>query len=172
MSATECPRCHGEPVQVDRSSVVLSVKKCILMHHRKSTTARQEFRDQENERVKSSTSLAVEFPELRTLTVLLTHFRPERPSRRSSEVKYRLDLRHAKSVLLFSCPNDRCVGGDFDLSASLAEVVASRARRFVGEVTCQGWQSHAMIGTVRCRNLLRYELAATYRGNRYDCKAA
>ena len=131
------------------------------MHHR-TGTARQEFRDQENERVEGSRSLAETFQELRTLTVELAHFRGDRPTRKASQIKYRVNLGNAKSVFLINCPNDQCVGGDFDLSAPLASAVAKRTRTVMGELICQGWRNSTTIDQVRCNNVLRYKLAVGY----------
>jgi hypothetical protein len=130
--------------------------------HQQARSARHEHRDSEMERVARSSSLEEAFTMLTKLTVELSHFRAERPERRSSHVKYSLNLHNAKSVLLFSCPNDQCIGGDFDLSAPLAEAVAARSPSVLGEITCQGWRNNATIGSVRCHNLLRYKLDAVY----------
>ena len=38
-------------------------------------------------------------------------------------MKYVANPQHAKSVLVFACPVRQCAGGDFDLTAKLAEAV-------------------------------------------------
>src|SRR4051812_2271039 len=93
----------------------------VFMHHPKDSP-RQQYRQSEINRIESSASLAESFTQLRSLTVELAHFRPERP-RKASPIKYSVNLAKAKSVFRFSCPNDQCVGGDFDLSAEVAKAI-------------------------------------------------
>jgi hypothetical protein len=78
---------------------------------------------------------------------------------RSSEIKYVVNLAHAKSVFRFDCLNGECVGGDFDLSEELANAVRARRPVATGEMCCQGWSSKSTINTVRCHNILRYKLS-------------
>jgi hypothetical protein len=131
--------------------------------HQRIPSPRQVFRQLEMERLALSATLEATFENLKTLTLELSHFRAERPQRGGSSIKYRVNLTHAKSLFRFNCPNDECVGGDFDLSEALADAVASKAHKVVGEVLCQGWRSQATIGDVHCHNLLRYTLLAEYR---------
>src|SRR6266568_4749407 len=88
------------------------------------TTPRGEYALQENLRVLGSPSLAEKFRKLRTLTVDLSYFDAEGDTR-SSQIKYTVNLAHAKSVFRFPCHNHECVRGDFDLSEVLAEAVAA-----------------------------------------------
>jgi len=62
----------------------------------------------------------------------------------------------------FNCANHECVGGDFDLSEPLARAVAARLKTVTGEMHCQGWRSRATINTIRCEDLLRFELTIGY----------
>src|SRR5205807_7933889 len=105
---------------------------------------RAEHREQENQRINDSASLADKFLELKSLTVELANFNPGGLIR-TSEMKYTVNLTHAKSLFRFSCPNDECVGGDFDLSGELANAIASRHVSASGEVMCEGWRSRATI---------------------------
>ncbi len=122
---------------------------------------RLEYRQQENQRVKDSASLAQKFRKLKALTVELAYFTGERANR-SSEVKYKVNLDNARSVFRFNCPNSECVCGDFDLSDQLASAVKKRHKIVEGELHCQGWRNRATIDTVRCNNLLRYKLTLAY----------
>src|ERR1041385_8184511 len=99
--------------------------------HQKKGSPRQEYRQQEIARVQSSASLAESFGDLRSLTVGLAHFRPERPARKNSQIRYTVNLEKAKALFLFSCPNEQCVGGDFDLSAQVAKAIAAADRSAV-----------------------------------------
>ena len=131
------------------------------MHHPKGSP-RQQYRQHELDRVASSASLAESFQHLRSLTVELAHFRPERP-RKDSQVRYSVNLEKAKSIFLFSCPNDQCVGGDFDLTIEVARAITTQAQSVDGELTCQGWRNAAMIDKVRCHNVLRDQFTVGYK---------
>lgn len=122
---------------------------------------RREYRQQESERVNASATLADAFQELKALTVDLTYF--SRGSlTRNSEIKYTVNLANAKSRFRFNCPNDQCVGGDFDLSTELARAVRSHQTELAGEAICQGWRSQTEIGQAHCHNTLRYKMSAEY----------
>jgi hypothetical protein len=131
------------------------------MRHQQKMGPRAEFRALEGERVNSSVSLAEKFRALKALTVDLRYFDPEGENK-TGEVKYRVNLDHAKSVFRFNCPNGECVRGDFDLSEELGKAVAARRKVVTGEMCCQGWQSKITIDTVRCGNILRFKLSLGY----------
>ena len=122
---------------------------------------RLEYRQQENQRVRDSAILAKKFRKLKALTVELAYFTGDRANR-SSEVKYKVNLDHTRSVFRFNCPNNECVCGDFDLTDQLAKAVRKRCKVVEGELLCQGWRNRATIDTVRCNNLLRYKLTLAY----------
>jgi hypothetical protein len=123
--------------------------------------ARAEYRQQEAQRVKESASLADRFRRLKSLTVNLTHYNPDGVTK-GSEIKYEVNLANAKSVFRFSCPNNECVQGDFDLSEEIADAVDAHRTTVTGEIACQGWLSKATIDKVHCHNILRYKLTLTY----------
>ncbi len=123
--------------------------------------ARAEYRQQEGQRVKDSATLADRFRKLKSLTVHLVYFDPDGLTK-SSQIKYEVNIANAKSVFRFSCPNNECVRGDFDLTEELAKAVAARRTTVTGEMTCQGWRSKTTIDTVRCHNILRYKLRLMY----------
>jgi len=129
--------------------------------YRQKTGARAEYRQQEQQRIKDSASLADKFPLLKSLTVDLAYYGPEGVTR-SSQIKYVVNLANAKSVFSFACPNNECVRGDFDLSAELVNVVAARRTTATGEMRCQGWRSKSTIDTVHCHHILRYKLSLEY----------
>jgi len=131
------------------------------MTHQQKTSPRAIYRLQETQRVQESASLATKFTKLKSLTVDLSFFDPEGLAK-SSEIKYTVNLDHAKSVFRFACHNHECVAGDFDLSHVLAEAVADREDTIQGEIRCEGWRNKNTIGSVNCRNLLRYKLTLRY----------
>lgn len=131
------------------------------MTHSPRTSPRSEYLAQENLRVQASPSLAEKFPKLKTLTVDLGYYDAEGLARRS-QIKYTVNLEHAKSIFRVGCNNQECVRGDFDLTSVVAETVAAKRTSVSGEVCCQGWRSRATIDTVPCHNILRYKLTLGY----------
>ena len=129
--------------------------------HAPKISPRKEYLLKEQQRVLESPSLTEKFGKLKSLTVDLSYFNPEGVTK-NSQVKYTVNLEHAKSVFRFGCHNHECVRGDFDLSQVLAEAVAARRTTVSGEVRCQGWRNRAGIDTVPCHNLLRYKLTLKY----------
>ncbi len=122
---------------------------------------RAEHRQREGQRVKDSASLADTFRKLKSLRVDLEFLGPD-GSAKGSEIKYDVNLGGAKSVFRFNCPNDECIRGDFDLSGELAKAVAERQRVASGKMVCKGWRSKTTIDTVRCGNILKYNLSLGY----------
>ncbi len=122
---------------------------------------RKEYLQQEIQRVADSATLAETFRDLKSLTLDLMHFSPGSPTK-NSEIKYTVNLANAKSRFRFSCRNEQCVAGDFDLSMALAQAVAAHQNTVTGEVICQGWRSQTTIDQVRCQQILRYKLTAEY----------
>ena len=120
-----------------------------------------EHREREGQRVRESSTLAERFEKLKALTVELSFFDSSGVTK-NSHIKYTVNLANAKSVFRFNCPNGECVGGNFDLSAELANAVAARHTTAAGEVICQGWRSKTTMEKVRCHNILRYKLTVGY----------
>ena len=131
------------------------------MTHQAKHSPRAAYRLEQGQRVQESACLATAFPKLKSLTVDIALFDPRGVSK-SSEVKYNVNLEHAKSCFRFACHNHECVAGDFDLSRVLAEAVADRKGLVVGEMHCEGWRNRAVIGSHQCRNLLRYKLTLRF----------
>jgi len=129
--------------------------------HGPKTSPRSEYLLAEKQRVNESPSLADKFQKLKSLTVDLGYYDQEGVTR-NSQIKYTVNLEHAKSVFRFGCHNHECVRGDFDLSAVLAAAVSTRRTTATGEMRCAGWRSRATIDTVPCRNILRYKLTLGY----------
>jgi hypothetical protein len=122
---------------------------------------RQEYRREESRRVDDSVTLAAKFLALKSLTVELAQFGPEGLNK-ISEMKYMVNLAHAKSLFRIHCSNPECVGGDFDLSADLTSAVGNRQSTVSGELVCRGWRAKGLIDREQCRNILRYRLKLGY----------
>jgi hypothetical protein len=138
----------------------LSKQKAVIMYRLKAGP-RFEYREQESQRVKESPTLADKFQQLKSLTVDLGYYSADGLAK-NSQVKFVPNLDMAHSVFRFDCPNNGCIGGDFDLTEELAQAVAGHQTSATGEVTCQGWQSKTTINTVHCHNILRFKLSLGY----------
>ena len=129
----------------------------LIMTPPKKIHPRAEHRQREGQRVQNSPTLAVKYPQLKSLAAEMAYCDHEKVARYNT-IKYRFNLASAKSVVRFECPNSACVGGDFDLSQEVADGIAARRALVTGEQSCQGWRSAATITTERCLNILRYQL--------------
>jgi hypothetical protein len=127
----------------------------------KKNNPRAEYRLREIERVNSSASLAEKFPVLKSLTADLAYFGPDGLSR-NGEMKYKVNVAHAKSIFSFACQNGECLAGKFDLSDAVTEAIAHRQKSAEGEIRCQGIRERQKEGKGPCHNLLRYKLILGY----------
>jgi hypothetical protein len=131
------------------------------MTYQQKISPRAEYRRQEAQRTDRSPTLAEAYKDVKSLTVDLAYYSPEGLIQ-TGEIKCTVNLLHAKSRLRFDCPNDECVGGDFDLSTALADAVAAGRTTVSGERVCQGWRNKNTIDREPCRNILRYKLSVRY----------
>ena len=124
---------------------------------------RAEHRQAQRQRVDEAVSMAKKYPQLKTLKVELEFVNREGMTK-TTEMKYSANPEHAKSVLVFVCPSSECCGGDFDLTAKLAEAVTKRRTKVKGEMHCLGTHKKASGQIEPCRSLLRYTLDLVYSG--------
>ena len=122
---------------------------------------RFEYREQERQRVEGSPSLIDKFPQLKSLILNLGYYNSTGITK-NSQIKYEPNLAKAKSVFRIDCPNNGCIGGDFDLSEALAKAVTEHRTTVKAEMSCQGWQSKTTIDKVHCHNILRFTLNLAY----------
>lgn len=115
----------------------------------------------ELKRANESVSLAEKFPKLKALRVDLVYFDTDGLTK-TGELRYKVNVHHAKSVFCFVCPNGECIGGDFDLSGAVARAVTGRRKIAEGELRCQGFRGRPKQPQMPCRNLLRYKLTLGY----------
>ncbi len=139
--------------------------------HLQKKGARVEYREREGQRVRDSSNLSQTFPQLKSLTVDLDYHCPG-GALKNRRLNYIVNLDNAKSVFRFSCPNDECIRGDFDLSKELADAIAKRLTIMTGEIICPGWQSKTTIGSVHCSNSLCYKLSLAYSPRKVRRKTA
>ena len=122
---------------------------------------RAEYRRREIQRVNNSVSLAEKFPKLESLTVNLTYFDADGLTK-TGELRYKVNVHHAKSVFSFVCPSAECMNGDFDLSGVVADAVTGRRKIVEGRIRCQGFHTRAKEPKTPCQNLLQYKLTLGY----------
>jgi hypothetical protein len=127
----------------------------------RKSNPRAEYRLRELQRVNSSAMLAEKFPKLKSLRVDLAYFDPDGLSK-TGELRYKVNVAHAKSVFSFVCRNGECIEGDFDLSDAVSEAVSKRRKEVEGEIRCQGTRVRPKDGKRPCGNLLRYKLTLGY----------
>jgi hypothetical protein len=124
---------------------------------------RAEHRQAQRLRVDEAVRLAEKYPQLKTLKVAL-EFVDREGMTKTTEMKYSANLEHAKSVVVFVCPISECCGGDFDLTARLAEAVTRRRTKVAGVMPCLGSYKKASGQVAPCRSMLRYTLNLEYSG--------
>jgi hypothetical protein len=129
--------------------------------HMPRRNPRQEYRLKQREQIDGSLSMAKKFPLLKALKVTLEYYDASGITK-NGEMKCKMNVEHAKSVLWFACPGVECTGGDFDLSKVLASAVAERSKLVTGEVRCQGTRKRGDREKVACQTLLRYKLNLNY----------
>jgi hypothetical protein len=125
------------------------------------TNPRAEFRRLQIQRANDSVSLCQKFPELSSLKVDIAYFDSDGLTR-TGELRYRVNVSFAKSVFSFVCPCGECIGGDFDLSAAVADAVGRRRKTAEGEIRCEGWRTQPKQEKLPCQNLMRYKLTLGY----------
>ena len=128
-----------------------------------SKNPRAEHRQAQRQRVDAALRLAEKYPQLKTLKAALEFVNREGVTK-TTKMKYRANPEHAKSVLVFVCPSSACWGGDFDLTAKLAEAVTKRRTKVAGEMHCLGSHKDASGQVAPCRSVLRYTLNLVYSG--------
>jgi len=122
---------------------------------------RQEYRLKQRERIEASPLIAKKFPRLKGLKVTLEFF-DAAGSTKQGEMKCKLNVEHAKSVLWFACPGVECICGDFELSEALSKAVAGRHKVATGELRCGGTRKRGDRKPVVCGTLLRYKFNLNY----------
>ena len=127
----------------------------------RKTNPRAEYRLNQIQRANKSASLAEKFPRLKSLKVDLSYFEPDGLTR-TGELRYTVNVEHAKSMFSFVCQSGECLGGDFDLSNAVAEAVTKRNKTVEGEIRCHGTRSRPKENARPCQNMLRYKLTLGY----------
>lgn len=128
---------------------------------RASKSPRAEHRHRARQRIENSAKLAEKYPHLTSFTASL-EFGDAFSNVKRARIKYRANLEHAKSVLVFACPNPECIGGDFDLTGHLSDAIASGLKTVTRQVRCHGRCRTPAKGILPCRSTLHYTLNFEY----------
>jgi hypothetical protein len=128
--------------------------------HKPRHNPREEYRLKQREVIEASPFMAKKFPRLKTLGVTLEYF--DAAGTKNGEMKCKLNVEHARSVLWFACPGGDCLGGDFNLTEPLADAVKGFRKTSIGELQCQGTRKRGDRERVACQTLLRYKLILNY----------
>jgi hypothetical protein len=129
--------------------------------HTPKRSPRQEYRLKQRAQIEASPLMAKKFPRLKGLKVTLEYF-DAAGTTKNGELKCKLNVEHARSVLWFACPGVECSEGDFDLSEALEKAVAGGRKVALGELRCQGSRKRGDRELVACGALLRYRLNLNY----------
>ena len=132
-----------------------------MVHVPRKSNPRQEYRLKQRARIEASPVMAKKYPRLKALKVMLEYF-DAAGTTKNGELKCKLNVEHARSVLWFACPGVECICGDFDLSDALAQAVKGRRKVAAGELRCQGTRKRGDREPVACGTLLRYKLNLIY----------
>ena len=117
------------------------------------------YRLRRTEEINNSPTLSEKFPHLKALRVTVDYFDPTGATRRGG-MKNKVNPTHGKSLLVIHCVNSDCAGGDYDLTAQLAEAIAARRKMVEGELRCQGMRHNKeRREDLPCQAVLRYKLA-------------
>ena len=131
--------------------------------------AQAEHRLAQRLRAEEAKPLAEIYPLLKSLKGSL-EFVDRDSITKGSVMKYIANREHAKSVLVFACPVRECAGGDFDLTAKLAEAVKGSSTKLQGEMYCFGSHKRVSATLAPCRSVLRYTLHLGYYGRKRSPK--
>ena len=138
---------------------------------RQKAEVRKAYRRKAFERAEKSPSLAMAYPQLKTLSVDLLYFDREIVSF-GHGLRYRANLETAKSMLQFTCPSTLCHRGGFDLSNELSCAVAKRRKALDGEVHCHGSRDQESGKTVPCESILHFKMILTFKDTKVARRGA
>jgi hypothetical protein len=144
------------------SGAVLARKVDNRVRPLRKSEVRRKYRLRKLERAEKSASLAIMYPQLKTLTADLLYFDREIVSW-GHGLRYRANLETAKSELHFSCPSALCHRGGFNLSDELSSAVGGRRKLVDGQVHCQGSRDLESGKTVPCESILHFRMILTFK---------
>jgi len=104
----------------------------------------------QREQIEASRSVGKKFPELKGVKVTL-EYHEGTGTTKNGELKSKLKVELARSMLWFACPGVECRGGDFDLTKALATGLVERRKVMMGELRCQGTWNRGDRERVACQ---------------------
>ena len=161
---TGLKRLAGQNVMETKLSIGTDANAAVtrgFVTHLAKRNARQEYRLKQREEIDASPFMSEKFPRLKSLKLTLEYYDEPR-STKNGEMKCKLNVEHARSVLWFACPAAGCSGGDFNLSEALAGAVGARKKVATGELRYHGTRKRGDRTCVPCQTLLRYTLNLKY----------
>jgi len=132
-----------------------------IIIHTPKPNPRREYRLKQRERIEASPLMAAAYPHLKALQVNLKYYDASGTCQ-TGAMKYRLNVKQARTAFWIACPVAGCTGGDFDLSDALAKAVADRRKVATGEARCRGTRERGDGERMACETLLRYKLNLNY----------
>ena len=76
----------------------------------------------------------------------------------TSALKRRSYNSTSKAFFEEECPYHKCIGGGFDLSGPVSELMNSGNQSSSGFLICQGWQDEARVGRYMCLLTMKYTI--------------
>lgn len=70
--------------------------------------------------------------------------------------------KEGSALFEFDCPYWECVGGGFDLSQPISNMIKYKNNECNGQIFCQGWQDRERINKYHCLCQLTYKITAKY----------
>jgi hypothetical protein len=122
---------------------------------------RLEYRLRQKEQMDASPFVTEKFPKLKRLNLILQYFDADGITK-NADMKCKMNIEHTRSMLVFACPCQECLEGDFDLTEALANAVAKRRKIATGELRCQGTRKRLNLEPGPCHTLLRFEMILDY----------
>ena len=134
----------------------------VMNSYSRKENPRSIYRLEQTERVNKSASLSEKFPKLKAFSLEAAYFDPT-GARLNGEMKYKLNLAHAKSIFRLNCVHGDCTAGDFDLTEELGRAISARRKTAEGELRCQGTRHNKeKKESAPCGAILRYKLIFRY----------
>jgi len=123
---------------------------------------RLQYRLEQNQRANESVGLSEKYPELKAFSLEALYFDPA-GAKMNGQMKYKLNLAHAKSIFRLNCVHGDCLAGDFDLTEALGRAIGARRKTAEGELRCPGVRHNkATKESAPCGAILRYKFIFRY----------
>jgi hypothetical protein len=100
------------------------------------------------------------YPELKTLEGVLVF---KDPDHLTGDIRKEIAFSpESKAWFEIKCPYRECIGGGFDLSMEIRDMIASKQKEVIGKKVCQGWQDQERVNQHHCYCEMNYEFRAEF----------